>query len=1013
MSTRLYRLGLFLGRHAGRTVVGWVLVACALVAGAVAFGGALEDDFSIPGSESQAGIEALDARFPGASGVTAEVVVAAADGRQVTDPAERKAIRSLLDDVREVGHVVNVEDPFADPEAGTVSADRRYALSQVQLDVSPADLESGIVDSLEEVISDHDSVHGIAVSLGGQIYNERGAGISLVDLIGVAVAFVVLLVTFGSALAAGIPLAMSFLGAAISLSGILLVAATTKVNTSTPSLALMIVLAVGIDYGLFILSRHRQELANGQTVPEAIARSVATAGSAIVFAGATVVIALCGLALAGIPFLSLMGAAAGAAVVCAVAASLTLLPSILVLLGERMRPKNRTERWSKPLTWWHRIGRGVLRGGRGTSAVVPEPNPEAGRWGRLVARRPWSILAVVAVLLTVAAIPALGLRLALPDNGSAEVGTPARETFDLVATGFGPGYNAPLAVTADIVSSDSPQRTIEDLADRLRSLDGVAAITRATPNPDVDLALVRVIPKYAQSDPRTLDLVETIRGNADRIEDDLGVTDLTVTGISAVSIDVSARLVGALVPFSLVVVGLAFLLSMMVFRSVAIPIKATVGFVFSVGVAFSSVALVYEHGWLNDLLNVPATGPVISFLPIMVMAILFGLSMDYEVCLVSRIREEYIRTGDAHLAIDRGYRHSQRVVNAAGIIMIAVFVAFIPHGNTTIKPMAIALGVGVFVDAFVIRATLARAVLVLLDTKAWWFPRWLDHMVPHVDAEGQAIVRQVALREHERVTGPLAVRLAGAGTISTRAGQTVWDALPDLEIPRGGTHLVEIPDNELRVRLAAVISGQLTQLAGTVEVLSRVLPDEASGVRSRVVACLPDSFIDQYPDAPLSEVVRDHLRLRGHRAGRGARREVVEAINATLTTLRSPGHHQVAATTRSRSLDPLQRRVADLVLAAASKPSLIIVVDADQPPERTTWARTVGPAGNPGGGPQHEEAGVRRMLHALAATLATEEITVVIISNPYPAAAPPWSATATAPAPSPAAVPVRVARLEK
>ncbi len=938
MSTRLYRLGLLLARHARRTLLAWTVATVALVGGAVAFGGELENDYSIPGSESQRGIETLESRFPGTTGATAELVISAPSGAQVTDPARQAAIETLIEEVNELDGVSNAQDPFEDPEAGTISGDGRYALSQLQLDTPGSDVDPALVEDLEEVVASIEGQAGLEAQLGGSIYTERGTGLSIVELIGVGIAFIVLLVTFRSALAASAPLLMSFFGAVVALAGITSVAATTALNTSTPSLAIMIVLAVGIDYGLFILSRHRQELADGRPVDESIARAMATAGSAIVFAGATVVVALSALVLAGIPFLGLMGLAAAASVLAVVAASLTLLPSILVLLGERLRPRPSR-------------GRGRAR----AAEESPQDQDDAGTWGRFVARRPWLLLAVIALLLTALATPALGLRLALPDNGSAEPGSPARETFDLIATGFGPGYNGPLSVTAEIGSSDTPQETVEELADRLGTLEGVEAITRATPNPDADLALVRVVPAYEQADPRTADLVEAIRAEADAIEAELGVTELTVTGFTAVSIDVSARLVEALLPFSLVVLTLSFLLAMMVFRSVAIPVKSTLGFAFSVGVAFAVVALVFERGWLSDVLHVSSTGPVVTFLPIMVLAILFGLSMDYEVFLVSRIREEYIKTGDAQLAIDRGYRHSQRVVNAAGVIMVAVFAAFVPHGSSTLKPMALALAVGVFVDAFIIRATLARAVLVVLGEKAWWLPGWLDRLLPHIDVEGEAIVRHVALREREEEVGPLAVRLSGARCRTGHREGPAARALPDLEIPRGGTHFVTMSDPELRADLAALLCGRLTGIDGTVEVLGRVLPDESAAVRRHTVACTPDTVLDRHRDAPLGTVVGEHLRLRGRRSGRSQRQRVLDTLNSMLAEVRPGGGAPLSRHTPSGSVDRLERRLLDVVLAASVDP-LLVVVDP-------------GPV---------DEAGI---LRAVLDAAVTEETTVLILGD--------------------------------
>jgi len=904
MSITLHRLGHWVAAHHRRVLISWLVAVVAVLATAGSLRGVLEDDFSIPGSESQQGIENLATRFPQASGVTAQVVVGAPAGEQIT--GYRDQVEEMLDRIGELDLVVDVEDPFADESTGSISADGRYALSVVQLGESFSDVHTGTVAQLEDTATIDPP---LTVNLGGQIYGEHGAGISATELVGVAVAFVVLLVTFSSALAAGLPLLMSLLGSTISLAGIVVLAAFTTVSTSAPSLALMIGMAVGIDYGLFIVSRYRAELAGGAAVPEAMARSMATAGSAVIFAGVTVIIALCGLALGGVPFLAVMGLTAAAAVLVAVVGSLTLLPAILRLFGERLRPRpsspSRTRR----------------------AAMGPS------RWTRLVERHPWWVVVVIVAGLAVAAVPAKDLELALPDNGTVEPGAPARQTFDLIADGFGPGYNAPLVVTADMITSTDPLGAVDRLADELGAIDGVAAVTRSTPNPGADMALVRIIPDYAQSDPRTHELVQHIRDDAARLERDTGVSNLVVTGVTAVSIDVSARLTAALVPFALVVVGMSFLLAMVVFRSIAIPLKATIGFVLSVGAAFGTVSAIYSWGWFADLLAVQATGPVLSFLPIIAMGVMFGLSMDYEVFLVSRIRENYVRSGDAQEAIRAGYRDSGRVVNAAGVIMIAVFAAFIPHGSATIKPIAIALAAGVFVDAFIIRATLARAVLVLLGDRAWWMPRWLDRHVPRLDVEGVAVEKAVAATEWSDRHGPVAIRTVGA-VVTVPGGRRV--AVPDLLVLPGDVALLSEPDPLRREVTTALLTGHAGNVSGTVEVLGTVQPEEAARLRRLAVACARTTFADTVPDARLADVVRLFLVARG--AG-VVRRRRIAAVVGRAEALRSlvdgpPQQERHPWTTRTTvaELTALERRLLDLALADTVGARLVVVDDVDVDP---------------------------------------------------------------------------------
>lgn len=937
MSITLHRLGHWVAAHHRRVLVGWLIVVVAVLAAAGSLRGVLEDDFSIPGSESQQGIDNLATRFPQASGVTAQVVVGAPPGQQVG--AYQAQVEAMLARIGALGQVVDAQDPFADGSTSSISADGRYALSVVQLDESFSNVLTDTVTQLEDAATIDPP---LTVSLGGQIYAQHGAGISATELVGVAVAFVILLITFSSALAAGLPLLMSALGSAVSLAGIVTLAAFTTVSTSAPSLALMIGMAVGIDYGLFIISRFRAELAGGAPVPEAIARSMATAGSAIIFAGVTVIIALCGLALGGVPFLAVMGLTAAATVAVAVTGALTLLPATLRAFGDRLHPR-------LPSTAQAR-----------RAAAGPS------RWTRLIEAHPWWVIAVIVAGLAVVATPVKDLQLALPDNGTAEPGTPARETFDLIADGFGPGYNAPLVVTADMITSTDPLATVDRLAHDLGAIDGVAAITRSTPNPGADMALVRIIPDYAQSDPRTHELVQRIRDDAARIEQDSGVTDMVVTGVTAVSIDVSTRLTAALVPFALAVVGMSFLLAMVVFRSIAIPLKATIGFVLSVGAAFGAVAAIYNWGWLADLLAVQATGPVLSFLPIIAMSVMFGLSMDYEVFLVSRIREEYVRTGDAQAAIRVGYRDSGRIVNAAGLIMIAVFAAFVPHGSATIKPIAIALAVGVFVDAFIIRATLARAVLVILGDRAWWMPRWLDRRIPGLDVEGAAVQKAVAAHSWSERHGPAAIHTVDA-VVTIECGDRI--AVPDVVVRPGDVVALSEPDQQRRAVTTALLTGRVRSVTGTVEVLGTVQPEEAARLRRLAVACTRTTFADTVPDARLIDVVRLFLLARGAGvAGRGRAAATLvraEALRSLVEGPRQPGRHPWTTRTTVAELTVLDRRLLDLALADAVGARLVVVDDVD---------------GQDGGA----------ALAAAAASLAAADRTIVLVRRAptSPAAAP-------------------------
>ncbi len=718
----------------------------------------------------------------------------------------------MLSRVEAVDHVLVATDPFERGGRLSVSQDGRDALSQVQLDVPLDRLDDATVADLEQATSLPGS-SPLQVHLGGSLFVNKSVEVTWVEALGVLVALAVLAVTFGSLLAAGMPILTAVLGVGVTMAGILVAAALAHVNTSTPTLALMIGLAVGIDYALFIVSRHRAQLARGMAVAESVARSLATAGSAVIFAGVTVVIALCGLVVARIPFLTVMGLAAAGAVAVAVLVALTLVPALLALAGERIRP------------------RAGSRAARNAVVAPGETHTLGARWVRVVTRAPVATVALAVGLLVVMALPAKDLALGLPDNGTAAPDSGERITYDLVTDAYGPGFNAPLLVTVDIIATTDPLGVMKELGRDLSQLDGVHAIALTTPNRKADLGIVQIIPDHAQTDPRTRALVRDIRDRATGLEKRYGVSDLLVTGHTAATIDVSDRLRGALLPFGLVVVGLSLLLLTVVFRSLAVPVKATLGYLLSVGASFGAVVAVFQWGWLADLLNVTRTGPVISFLPILLMGVLFGLAMDYEVFLVSRMREEYVHTGDARRAITVGFTSSARVVTAAAVIMISVFAAFVPHSDMSVKPIALGLAVGVFVDAFAVRMTLVPAVLALLGDRAWWLPRRLGSALPRLDVEGVGLERHLEHESWVEAHGPAVVRAEGLGLADEEG--PVYSGL-DLTVRAGEVRAVLSTDRLARRAVLATLSGRLPASSGHAVVVDRVLPEEAAAVRRRV-----------------------------------------------------------------------------------------------------------------------------------------------------------------------------------
>ncbi len=816
MSSVLYALGRRAYRHRWVVVAAWLLLL-ALVGGATGLlSKGTDNTFRIPGTESQEALDNLSRTFPQVSGATAQVVVVAPDGTRVDDPAVRGPVQEAVTALGDVDRVAAVTDPYGEQVSGTVSDDGTAAIVAVQLEDQASTIPATLREDVDDVVTDlrAELPAGSQVSVGGLA--DTVPEVSATEAIGLAVALVVLVLTFGSLLAAGMPIVVALLGVAITTAGIFLATAFATVSSTTPLLSLMLGLAVGIDYTLFIVSRHVDQVRAGMDPEESAARSTATAGSAVVFAGLTVVIALLGLGVTRIPFLTVMGVAAAVGVTTAVLVSLTLTPALLGFAGDR-------------------LARPSLFGRRGRRRVATlEDGPQGNRvlrgWVTGVTRRP--VLTVVGVLGVVLAlsVPALDLRLALPDAGTRPAGDPDRVTYDLVSEEFGPGFNGPLIVTGSIISSTDPLGLMADLKREIEALPGVAAVPVATPNATADTGILQVVPEGGPDSQATKDLVTELRDSADRIEREYGF-DLAVTGVTAVQIDISDLLARALLPFALLVVGLSLVLLTMVFRSVWVPVKATVGFLLSVGASFGAVAAVFEWGWGADLLNVDKTGPVISFLPIILMGVLFGLAMDYEVFLVSRMREEHVHGGDARAAVRRGFLGSGKVVTAAALIMIAVFAAFVPHGDANIKPIALGLAVGVFVDAFVVRMTLVPAVMQLLGERAWWMPRWLDRLLPSFDVEGEALAKELSMASWPPQDPGAAVAAQGL-RLDVPHG-TVYSGV-DVVVPAGGVLVVDGPHRSGRSALLLTLAGRVAPSSGLLKVAGYAVPERAGAVRRRV-----------------------------------------------------------------------------------------------------------------------------------------------------------------------------------
>lgn len=728
MALLLYRLAGLCYRRRHAVVAVWLVLLLAVGGLAVAFSGKTTDEFKVPGTEAQTTIDRISDRLPEYANASAQVVFAAPDGESLTTPERRDAVSAAAAAIGEADGVAQVVEPFS---AQAVSKDGRIALTQVVFDTRLHDLGDGPRDAVREAAAGAEKA-GVQVEFGGDAYTPT-VTVEGGEAIGVGVAVLVLLITFGSMLAAGLPLLSALVGVGLGMAGLLALTGSYDIISTAPVLALMIGMAVGIDYALFIVSRHRQNLAEGMEPREAASRAGGTAGSAVVFAGATVVVALAGLAVAGVPFLTVMGLSAAGAVIIAMLVAVTLLPALFGYAGrsvDRLRLPGLGGGKKKP-------GDGKEKPGSG--------KPSAGeRWVRGVARRPVLVLIACLVGIGAIAIPAKDLRLGLPGNGSYPESTSARQAYDLVSEGFGQGFNGPLIAVAEAKEGATlSENGVKQLAQRLGQLPGVETPLPPSVDKTGQLAAIPVIPKGGPDSRATEDLVAAIRDEGERTAADAGMK-LTVTGTTAANIDVSKKLSDALPPFLAVIVGISLILLALAFRSLLVPLKAVVGFLLSIAGSAGAVVAVYQWGWLSDFIAVPKVGPVVSFLPILLIGVLFGLAMDYELFLVSRMKEESSRGAAPKDAVIAGFRDGSRVVVAAALIMISVFAGFVIGHDPIVQPIGFALAVGVFIDAFVVRMTLVPAVMTLLGKAAWWFPRFLERTVPHVDMEGERLSARLA-----------------------------------------------------------------------------------------------------------------------------------------------------------------------------------------------------------------------------------------------------------------------------
>jgi RND superfamily putative drug exporter len=709
MTRRLTRLADIAYRRRGRMVLAWIAAAVVIIGVGSSLAGEYEADYNTPGSESKAASDLTEERFGGYSGQ--EVYVVWKDPAGATSPGARERVNAFLAEAERVDHVAE-HTPIRGSEDGTIGS-TNLPLTVPGWEVPKEDGEK-LIAAAEDSSGD-----GLEIKLGGDpIYQAQEA--TSPEGIGFLGAAIVLLIAFGSVVAAGLPLAIALVGLGISSGGlIVLLANVVDVPDWTTAVSGLIGIGVGIDYALLVLTRFRAALKEGKDRHDAVVEAVTTAGRSVIIAGATVVIAVLGLALTGLPYMYGVAISASLAVLVVMLASVTLLPALLSYLGPNV------DRLRIPF-----LGRTLRAEGDGESP--------AARWSHAVQRRPWTAAILATVLLLALAAPALGMRLGFPDAGNDPPDTMTRQAYDLNTEGFGPGTNGPLVIAAEL-PEPAARAEVDSFAERLRSEPGVAFVPDPQINAEGDAAIVTLIPQGSPQDEETEDLVNRLRD--DVVPETLGDEGITanIGGVTAALEDQSDYITGRLPLFIAGVVGLSFLLLLVAFHSPLISLKAAVMNLLSVSAAYGVMTLVAKGGTVGGLIGIDHEVPIAPFLPVMMFAILFGLSMDYEVFLISRIREEYLKDGDTRRAVADGLAKTARVITAAAAIMVVVFLAFLAAPDTFLKLFGIGLATAIFLDATVVRMVLVPAVMQLLGSRNWWIPNWLERFLPRLDVERVAV----------------------------------------------------------------------------------------------------------------------------------------------------------------------------------------------------------------------------------------------------------------------------------
>ncbi|WP_169085132.1 MMPL family transporter [Paenibacillus sp. PL91] len=772
MSTFLYKLGKSAYTKPWYFIISWIAILGVVLAMLGVNGIHVSSDMKIEGTESQKVLDQLSAELPEASGGQASIVFTAPKSERLDTPERLSSISDAVNDVYSLDYVINPAKLAAEAGAsmsgntqsnetaqGSASAqgngsaqattgeippfgplmvngvpvpgvmlasDGSVALFQFQFTVQQMSLPESVPDSVIDAVMSVEQT-GITALPSDSLSTKPSIGST--EAIGIAIAAVVLFMTLGSVVAAGLPLLTALMGVGISVGGAFAFSKVFHMTDLTPVLALMVGLAVGIDYSLFIVNRQRRMILDqGLSAREAASRAVGTAGSAVFFAGLTVIIALCGMLVIGIGFLSAMALVAALAVLVNVLVALTLLPALLGLVGERICS---TKARTKSSSHANKIRHGF-----------------AHRWVTAVSKGRWLIIVGVIVILGAAAIPVANMEMGIPSGATANLDTASRQSYDAISNGFGEGFNGPLLLVAKAkgASDKMTPETLNHLVQDLQQHENVSLVTPMGVNKTGDMAIISLIPKTGPTDTETKNLVHEIRASDSSTSLTNDVT-IGVTGFTAINIDMSSKLAEVFPLYVGIIVILSLIILLLVFRSIIIPLKATVGFLLSVLATFGITTAVYQWGWLHSLFGFDTGGPLLSFMPIMVTGILYGLAMDYQVFLVSSMRESYVHGHRGTESVVHGYNQASRVVVAAAVIMVSVFAGFIFAHDIMIKQIGFALAVGILIDAFIVRMALVPAVMAVFGDKAWWLPKWLDRMLPNLDVEGDKLLTE--LKEQE------------------------------------------------------------------------------------------------------------------------------------------------------------------------------------------------------------------------------------------------------------------------